>query len=1192
MSKYYFYIKHDLLLNIFESQVLKKFGSAIVQVFSNSSDIQQSPEDSRNYNRKLTMNDALLIQLKSPKDLQKLEQQCLLDVTLNKIMTCEYENGLCCYDKFPDYTSKDSDSSEDDDDDAKEGDDEKNFTIHPVDNLLTLIHCSDNILQQNLMSKLSLCQVAVPLLLPRDDNVTLLLWALRCIVKKWNVASSVDKKNYIESPIVDIPSPVVSFLRIGSIHLSKSDVLNHVIGKFSFFFFKGCNRVKCKKKLTEGLVDLCWYLPGDNNDNFPLSDNPVLFLNLHGDARKHKKQVSFIQKLSLLSFIFVNESEMNDNAIQVIEDLSKCNKTVLFIEKIAERKHLSFNDNVETHHFRIGKSLSYFQERIQKIITATVINKTRPIKLSECTEIAKSCGIHVDESMKDCQKAFKDAKKILDEIKKFTCPIEAKFKLFPLQGSEGWQKWAKIDRKQYQEFGKQTSDLEQYNAEKNARKMEIRRFMLTNCAKLTVAVNTFINVLLKCDRISKQYFLSWLKLLLDEYNRAVFTRCSGEMHNAAIGLEHFFREMEQIYETVNCLKSRSRDVSSYPRVMAELIADGYCMEIMDGDSTHVPVDWVSAVFKELQAMYNNSTLYTISIVGVQSSGKSTLLNTMFGLNFSVSAGRCTRGAFMQLLSFHKDVKSVSKLDHVLLIDTEGLRAPELQFISKQHDNELATFVVGLADVAIINIGGENQAELSDILQTVCHGLIRINKIDINPSCKFVHHHVTEPGAESQTAGGRKKFVEVLDETVKKACELEACEGKYNSFSEFMKFKENQDVLYFKPLWDGSPPMAKVNKQYAKGAQNFKVSLMDHADQHKCSHSFTEFSAKINLLWNAVLREQFLFSFKNTLELIVRKEYGRKHSEWNAEFRLCFLNWESQAKLSFCKDKSCNAQEKKNLLLKEFTEVLGQKNSMILKEREMYFTESKYKEILAEWEAKSNEKIRDYYQEYIKSAECCVVQLYTEHTSESEVQKIISTIDFKLDNLADHLFASDPHITLSDQILEEKFNEKWISMLNEIPSAHYKSTKEIDAEILLILQKFFEMDCDLVNQKLLHTPLIQWNTMLTLNAKTHLQIKPPHTMTLSEITVYAQSLISSRLKDFVKCMKSTETKTAYSFQGVLHQFYEQLKILIEAIEEINLCQIFQFTKECIIDVALTASKCTEDLLINFEEKARKKMQFMN
>ena len=1133
------------------------------------------------------MKDALLIQRELSKDLQKMEPKLLPYVTLNKIMTCEYENGLCCYDKQ-------SISSWNDDSDDEDNDKEDDNTIHPVDNLLGLIYYSDNFLRQTVMLKLSLCQVAVPLLLPNhlNDTVTLLLWALRSIIIKWEVSLSVNTKKYFECRMVDYSFPIISFLRIGSVHISKSNILNQVIGEHKFFFFKGCNRVKCKKKLTEGLVDLCCYLP---NSKACLSSNPLLFLNLHGDARKCKRQVKFIQQISVQSFVFVNNNELDDNAVQIIKKLSESNKTVLFVEKsIGNKVALSCSRNIEICQFKPGKAVEEFQQAIQRMIIETVKNSEKTIKLSECTTLASNCGINVDESNKSCNKAYKKAKNIMDHIKKFQ-PVEAKLKYFPLQGPDGWQKWAEIDRKQHKEFGKQICDLEKYQAEKNGMKLEVRKKMDHYCNNLKKPITKFLKVLLEssCDAI-KHYFIAWLKILLDDYNRAVFAAFSSkkhlakERHKAMIGLEHFFREMGQIYETIQCLVKElgnSFNVANFPLVMAELISQGYHMEVMDGDSTHVPVNWVSAVFKELQTIYNNDTIYTVSIVGVQSTGKSTLLNTMFGLNFNVSAGRCTRGAFMQLLSFHKDAKLISKCDHLLLVDTEGLRAPELEFISKQHDNELATFVVGLADVAIINMGGESPAELSDILQTVCHGLIRIKNIEISPSCKFVHHQIAEPGAEEKIASGRDKFLEILDENVQKACEVELCKGKYDSFSKFMKFEKSQDILYFKPLWHGNPPMAKVNMQYTENAQTLKMSLIQHAGQQKDYCLFRTFYIKIITLWNAVLDEQFLFSFRNTLEVIVRQEYDQLHSAWNAELRIEFVEWECEARNLFNKDKTKNATEWKKMSLNTIVSILQQGKKIIIQKRDKYFEENKHNTILAEWKDKSNEKIEKYYKEYIEQAEDSIAQMVIERTSALEVEEMTKTIHTKLDNLADKLFASNPDITLSDKVLQDTFQEKWSAWLDAIPSAQYKSPEDIEHEICGVLQKFFGMDSPLLNQKLLLIPFAKRKTELTVKANNHIEVKKSR-ITKSESCHHAQSLTIEWLKYFREQMESLQTKQAYSFYGMLHQFDKLLNDIITKVKEANLTQFFLFTKEFVIDIALAASKQTEDLLISCEERARK------
>ncbi|KAG7218361.1 hypothetical protein INR49_020447, partial [Caranx melampygus] len=67
-------------------------------------------------------------------------------------------------------------------------------------------------------------------------------------------------------------------------------------------------------------------------------------------------------------------------------------------------------------------------------------------------------------------------------------------------------------------------------------------------------------------------------------------------------------------------------------------------------------------------------------------------------NLHVSAGRCTKGAFMQLVKVSEEMKTELKFDYVWWY-TEGLRALELAGNTTLHrDNELATFVVGLGNM--------------------------------------------------------------------------------------------------------------------------------------------------------------------------------------------------------------------------------------------------------------------------------------------------------------------------------------------------------------------------------------------------------------------------------------------------------------------------------------------------------------
>lgn len=64
---------------------------------------------------------------------------------------------------------------------------------------------------------------------------------------------------------------------------------------------------------------------------------------------------------------------------------------------------------------------------------------------------------------------------------------------------------------------------------------------------------------------------------------------------------------------------------------------------------------------------NNDKVAVITILGPQSSGKSTLLNFLFGCDFSTSEGRCTRGVYGTYFKFTNSL--CPTCDGIFLIDT-------------------------------------------------------------------------------------------------------------------------------------------------------------------------------------------------------------------------------------------------------------------------------------------------------------------------------------------------------------------------------------------------------------------------------------------------------------------------------------------------------------------------------------------
>ncbi|CAI9621106.1 unnamed protein product, partial [Staurois parvus] len=183
---------------------------------------------------------------------------------------------------------------------------------------------------------------------------------------------------------------------------------------------------------------------------------------------------------------------------------------------------------------------------------------------------------------------------------------------------------------------------------------------------------------------------------------------------------------------------------------------------------------------------------------------------MFGLQFPVASGRCTRGAFMTLLNVRQNFQEELSCDFILVIDTEGLRAPELASLgdSNEHDNELATLVVGLSDISLVNMAMENTTEMKDILQIVVHAFLRMKQIKKKANCQFVHQNVSDVSAHDKITRENKLLLEQLDEMTEIAAKMENNDD-VTQFSEIIDYDIERDNWYISGLWHGVPPMASI-----------------------------------------------------------------------------------------------------------------------------------------------------------------------------------------------------------------------------------------------------------------------------------------------------------------------------------------------------------------------------------------------
>ncbi|CAM4654461.1 unnamed protein product [Leuciscus chuanchicus] len=859
--------------------------------------------------------------------------------------------------------------------------------IHPMDVQMAAIYYADSFLKQLMVTKLSQCQYALPLLVPDPftQEIEFPLWTFRQINKSWKMK---DTNNEIISKIQPVwkaktaMGPYFNDLKrkFDSLSSSKSQLMNSLINeKHNTFFHRNCTGGSKTRVLMDGVVEIAWYCPsGKDTDKFTQC---VAFCNLHGDARANEKQLQILIEMSSVNVVILPRLDKND-------------KNAVKIQNLLE-------------------------------------------------DVSKHSGISVDEDHdNDCRRGKEAAQQLMGLLEKKDL-TEIKELFLPCQGKL-WHQWCEKNKELHRSQGNEIDvEIKQKQEMKKIREQQ-------HVQNIGEFMKLFITEMNSQSPYEKTFFLKWLAILLDEYTSADLSalhykydekwskvraeqqmtnehaeldRISKELQAATFGLEHILREIGQMYESCKSVNKNKEGLpcnfTFLPSLAAEMMISGFPLELMDGDAAHVPVVWVTAVLHEL----GDKRVFVLSVLGIQSSGKSTMLNAMFGLQFAVSAGRCTRGAFMQLIRVTEEMKEQLKFDYILVVDTEGLRALELSGRSTRHqDNEMATFVVGLGNLTLINVFGESPSELQDILQIVVQAFMRMKKVRLNPSCMFVHQNVSDITAGEKNMEGRRRLQETLDEMTKLAAKDEVCDAE--CFSDVITFDIQKDIKYFGQLWEGSPPMAPPNPSYCENIQELKTTFFGHASKSD-GLELTCLKDRIKDLWEALLNERFVFSFRNSLEIATYRKLETEYSKWSWSLRSAMLEIENKL-YNNIENETIDEVSESDLHGK-----LKVKSGEVEKSMSEFFEKDKDKDILIQWKASFHIKIQDLQENIVRETKRKLNEILQQRGMKKKIDAQKTRHENTLLEKSKHLAIKLKDKANDETILKKEFDSFWEECVNKI-----------------------------------------------------------------------------------------------------------------------------------------------------------------
>ena len=231
------------------------------------------------------------------------------------------------------------------DDDSQDESDDTITSVHPLDMIYVIFLCADDFLRQELTDKMSRCQYGVPFILPQYDygqqqpRHLILHWALKSISRNFYF----DKK-VVNNTVVDLEVPLVSCMSLGEETSWKSRLMNKMLSpQQETFWHQGLKGGDYKQRVSQGMVEVAWYLPGRHDNTF---EYPVTFANMRQSAEKAEDICHRLHNSSSVTCVFVDNTSTELFTFLEGSKASKAlNKVIVIILHKKENRNIKKQSN-------------------------------------------------------------------------------------------------------------------------------------------------------------------------------------------------------------------------------------------------------------------------------------------------------------------------------------------------------------------------------------------------------------------------------------------------------------------------------------------------------------------------------------------------------------------------------------------------------------------------------------------------------------------------------------------------------------------------------------------------------------------------------------------------------------------------------------------------------------------------------
>eukprot|EP00347_Sterkiella_histriomuscorum_P007511 403348639 len=217
-----------------------------------------------------------------------------------------------------------------------------------------------------------------------------------------------------------------------------------------------------------------------------------------------------------------------------------------------------------------------------------------------------------------------------------------------------------------------------------------------------------------------------------------------QMGNQSFSYEFIIRELYLLSQYIEDKKgSKDKYLKDYRNLCSQLLNNTEAFEIIDGNN----LAFVEGVYdKYYSKNRDDGDIFVISVIGPQSSGKSLLLNFLFGTQFQSAQGRCTKGVYGAIINLKTEGDKKRK---ILILDTEGIQAAEAR--DERFDSRIVFYSLCVSHVVIICNKGDINSQMQETLKLAAESISKLKENIIKPSVFIVMNMLssTDNASKSQ-----------------------------------------------------------------------------------------------------------------------------------------------------------------------------------------------------------------------------------------------------------------------------------------------------------------------------------------------------------------------------------------------------------------------------------------------------------